>query len=82
MAFHVFQFLPYCGPMFVPTSMRGTGVAEKLANDMVNFLTDIHARGWVVVADSPHSAKLCEARGMDKVESPVYVMMNPGGVEV
>jgi hypothetical protein len=82
MAFHVFQFLPFCGPLFVPPSMRGTGVAEELANRMVDFLAESEARGWVVVADSPHAAKLCEDRGMTEIESPVYVMPNPGGVEV
>jgi len=82
LAFHVFQLVPYCGPLFVPPSMRGTGVAEELANRMVDFLAEINVRGWIVVADSPHASKLCEERGMDKVNSPVYVMVNPGGVEV
>jgi len=81
MAFHVFQMIPYCGPLFVPPSMRGTGVAEELADRMIQFLADIGARGWLVTAESPHAAKLCEDRGMDKVDAPVYVMMNPGGVE-
>lgn len=80
MAFHVFQFVPYCGPLFVPPSMRGTGVAEELADKMMEFLADIQIRGWIVTAESPFAAKLCEDRGMTKVEQPVYVMMNPGGV--
>lgn len=80
MAFHVFQLLPYCGPMFVPLSMRGTGVAEELADQMVNFLGSVEARGWIVVADSPHAAKLCRERGMKELQSPVYVMVDPGGV--
>jgi hypothetical protein len=82
MAFHVFQFVPFCGPLFVPPSMRGTDIAMELANRMVEFLAEINARGWLVVADSPHAAKLCEENHMTKVESSVYVMVNPGGVEV
>jgi hypothetical protein len=82
MAFHVFQLVPFCGPLFVPPSMRGTGVAEELADKMLGFLTDIQARGWLVTAESQHAAKLCEERGMERVQSPVYVMVNPGGVEV
>jgi len=82
LGFHVFQMVPYCGPLYVKPSVRGTGVAEELADKMLSFLIDVQARGWLVTAESTHAEKLCVARGMKRVESPVYVMMDPGGTEV
>lgn len=71
--FFVFQFLPYCGPMYVAPSERGTGLADDLADEMQSFLQEAHARGYVIIADNPVAAKMCEARDMTKIESPVYV---------
>jgi hypothetical protein len=82
LGFHVFQFLPYCGPLFIIPSRRATGIAEELSDKMVDFLAENNARGWVVVATSKHSENLCKSRGMSKIESPVYVMSDPGGVDI
>jgi hypothetical protein len=82
MAFFIFQWLPYCGPMFVPPSLRGTGVAKELATKMVEFLLESQARGWVATAESEHAAKLCEKFGMSLLETPVYVMPSPGGIKL
>ncbi len=71
--FFVLQLTPQAGPLWVAPSERSTGLADELADDMLEFLVDAHARGWLVVADSPHVPPLCEARGMRRVESPVYV---------
>jgi GNAT superfamily N-acetyltransferase len=76
--FHIFQFLPYAGPLFVRPSARGKGVAEKLADDMLEALAQAQARGFIVIADSPHSAKLCRDRGMNELKSPVFVMGGEG----
>jgi hypothetical protein len=72
-SFSVVQAMPYVGPLFVSSEHRGLGIAEELADRTMEFLRSIDARGWLVVADSPHVAKICEAREMDRVESPVYV---------
>lgn len=80
--FHVFQFVPFCGPLYVNRKFRGSGLAETLADQMQDFLVDHQARGWIATAESPHAEKLCEARGMERLPSPVYVMVNPGGVEI
>lgn len=79
--FHVFQLVPYCGPLFVVREARGSGLAETLADKMQEFLVESHARGWIAAAESPYAAKLCEARGMERLPAPMYVMVNPGGVE-
>lgn len=75
LGFGALQMMPHAEPLYVAPEARATGVAEALADDMLQFLTDMHARGWVVVADSPHAQKLCEERGMVKMNSPVYVMI-------
>jgi len=78
--FSVFQWLPYCGPLYVAPSHRGTGLAEQLSDDTIGFLEECNARGWIAVADSPFAKKLCEAHGMTRLESPVYTMGEPGGI--
>lgn len=80
--FHVFQMVGYCGPLFIAREERGSGLAEDLVDDMQNFLHDSHARGYIAVTESPFAAKLCEKRGMERLPYPIYVMANPGGVEV
>jgi hypothetical protein len=81
LGFHVFQMLPYCGPLYVRPSARGTGLAEDLADKMLDFLIEVKARGWLVTAESPHAEKLCIEHGMKRVDSPVYMMTFAGGVE-
>lgn len=70
--FHVFQLVPSAGPLWVKPSDRGSGVAEHLADEMLAFFAETCARGWMVVATNPSSAKLCETRGMHLIKSPVY----------
>lgn len=71
--FYCLQMMPHAEPMFVAPRARATGVADALADTMMDFLTEVHARGWFIIADSEHARKMCEARGMIRVESPVYV---------
>jgi hypothetical protein len=76
--FSVLQMLPFAGPLHVKRELRGSGLADKLATDTVNYLVECEARGWFVVADSPHVPRLCERLGMHKVESPVYITLSVG----
>lgn len=71
--FSVCQFMPYVGPLHVDKFHRGDGIAEALADKTMEFLKEVNARGWLVVADSPHVAKICADREMQKVDSPVYL---------
>jgi hypothetical protein len=71
--FFVMQLVPHTEPLWVRPSRRGSEVAETLANMMAEFMMSMQARGWMLVADNPIVAKMSEARGMTKVESPVYV---------
>lgn len=69
----VLQLFPHAEPLWVRPSMRGSGIAETLADKMMDFLREIKVRGFIVMADNPLAAKLCEEHGMVKVESPVYI---------
>jgi hypothetical protein len=71
--FIVLQLVPHSEPLYVAPSERGTDLAASLADQMVEFLLSVKARGWMVVADNPHAKKLCEDRGMTKVKSPVFI---------
>jgi Acetyltransferase (GNAT) family len=74
--FYIFQMIGHAEPLYVRPSMRGTEVADRLADDMEKWLLETDARGWVLMADSPITAKMAEKRGMVRVESPVYVKVN------
>ena len=71
--FSILQMVPHLEPLWVAPSQRASGLAESLADQMVDFMVSIQARGWMVVAESPFAARLCEREGMVKVEVPVYV---------
>ncbi len=64
--------IPHVEPLFVATQHRGTGLAEKLVEMMVDFLYKVEAPAAYIVADSSASARLAEAHGMELVTSPVY----------
>lgn len=72
--FYPLQLFPHAEPLWVASDYRGSGVAEQLAEDMRKFLQDAKCRGFMVVADSVHAQKMCESFGMERVQSPVYVM--------
>jgi len=71
--FIVLQLIPHTEPLWVAPSMRSSGIAETLADKMAEFMAEVHARGYMVVAEHPSAAKLCEERGMKRVDAPVYV---------
>lgn len=79
---NVFQMVPFAGPLFVVPSLRGTGLAEELADRMLEFLRGAGARTWIATAESPHAARLCESRGMKEIDMPLFAAGNPGGWEV
>jgi hypothetical protein len=73
LGFTTLQLVPHAEPLWVAPSQRATGLAEDLADKMLEFLIEVKVRGWMVVADSPFAEKICKERGMLRVESPVYV---------
>jgi hypothetical protein len=69
----VLQWIPHTEPLWVLPSRRGGEIANELADRMQQFLTNEKARGWMLQADNPIVEKMAEARGMIRVESPVYI---------
>lgn len=74
LGFSVLQLFPHAEPLWVAPSARGTGIAEKLTDDMFAFLQEVRVRGFLVVASSPFAQRLCEQHGMKPLEHPVYAM--------
>src|SRR5688572_5760510 len=72
--FHVLQLFPHAEPLWVARDQRGTGLAETLVDKMMEFLAEVQVRGFMVVADTPATVKLCERHGMKRVDSPVYIL--------
>lgn len=67
-----FNMIPHVEPLFIEPEYRGSGIAEQLAEGMVNWLYAVEAPAAYIVADSPASQRLAEAHGMERVTSPVY----------
>lgn len=73
LGFIVLQMVPHTEPLWVAPKERGTGLAEQLADRMVEYLTEMKVRGFMVMADSPFAAEMCEKHKMERVKSPVYI---------
>jgi GNAT superfamily N-acetyltransferase len=71
--FYVLQLFPHAEPLYVDPEYRGTGISDKLADLMHEYLKEARARGYMVIADNPLAAKMCEAHGMKRVTAPVYI---------
>jgi hypothetical protein len=72
-AFNVLQLVPYAGPLHLNRDWRGTGLAEEMNDEMVEYMVESQVRGWLVVAESKFIQDYCEKIGMARVASPVYV---------
>lgn len=74
LGFHVFQMMPYAGPLYVIPSARGTGIADTLVVKLLEFLAAAEVRGFIAIAQSKHAERVCVEIGMTPVEAPVYVL--------
>ena len=77
LGFIVLRWLPHTEPLWVRPSERGNVVAQGLADRMKAFLDESEAYGYMAVAEHPVAARMCEERGMTRVNFPVYVMGRP-----
>jgi hypothetical protein len=75
----VFQLYPLLGPLIkIDNSHRDSGeVSRTLAKGMEEFLSEVQARGYLAIADSPITERLCKRFSMTKVESPVFNFSRP-----
>ena len=72
------QLVPHVEPLLVDRAEWGTGLAEQLAQDMQEFMVESRFRGCMAICEHPAAAKMCEARGMVRVNYPVYVTLPEG----
>lgn len=68
----VVQLFPLVGPEYAPERERGNIEAMMAVHAEVrNYMAD--ARGFMIIADSPVTDKLCKREGLTPVTSPVYM---------
>jgi hypothetical protein len=69
------QLMPMLGPMLKidNTHRDGGDVSRELAERMDQYLKQEDARGFLTIAETALTERLCERHGMRKVEWPVYV---------
>jgi hypothetical protein len=71
-AFFGMSLLPVLGPMWVDSDHRDGAASHALAQKMAEFMMEAGARGAMMIADSPVSARMAERFDMKRVENPVY----------
>lgn len=74
------QLFPVLGPLVKHDNLhRDNGdVSRELTTKMHEYLDESKARGYLVIADSPITARLCDRHGMSKINSPVYMADGKG----
>lgn len=76
--FNVLQMVLRPEPLWVEKSYRGeeNGLAMDLATTMIDHLKQAGAVYWEVRAKNPYVERLCQATGMEKIQTPMFA----GGV--
>ena len=71
----VLQLHPVIGPLVrCDNEHRDAGqTTRKLIQLMEEYLIETKARGWLVVADSPLTERMCEQHRMKRIQSPVFL---------
>ena len=72
------QLFPFLGPMFVEQIACNGEVSKMLVDEMAKVMADMQARGVMVVCESPVTERMCKARGMKRIEFPVYISTEVG----
>lgn len=69
-----FQMYPILGPLLkILPEFRDNGeTSRELARRMQTFLEAVKARGFMAIADSPITERLCERFSMNRLSAPVY----------
>ena len=73
--FFALQLFPLLGPLMrSDNTVRDDGATSReLARMMVEYLTAEQARGWIAIAESPVTERLCVRYDMKRVEHPVFI---------
>jgi ribosomal protein S18 acetylase RimI-like enzyme len=73
--FLVLQLFPHMEPIYVDPEYRGNGISKQLVDDMYEFMNECQIRGFMCMAESPNSEKICQGLDMTKIEIPVYIKL-------
>lgn len=72
-----FQLFPIVGPLLRIEGKDGGQTTRILAESMKAFLEESGARGYLAIADSPFTERICKRLGMSPLESPVFSFVAP-----
>lgn len=68
------QLFPVLGPLMEHNASPDNGEATRqLVGFMEQYFLEAQARGWMVIADSPFTERLCKRYGMTEMQSPVFM---------
>jgi hypothetical protein len=68
------QLFPVLGPLLEHNRKPDSGEATReLVSFMETYFLEAQARGWMVIADSPITERLCKRYGMTEMKSPVFM---------
>lgn len=70
--FTILQMIAHCGPQYVNPINRGNGITEDMARAVIEKARDVGLKGFMVIADSPYTSKLCDEFGLEKINNPTY----------
>lgn len=71
--FMVIQLFPLLGPMLRIDEAKDSGATSRaLAQQMYDYLLTENARGFLAIAESPFTKRICERFGMEPLDYPVY----------
>jgi GNAT superfamily N-acetyltransferase len=70
--FIVLQLMVHTEPIYIDPAHRGSGIAEKLAEEAEKLLKEIDARAVVCIATGRAVEVLCEFMGMKRIEGTLY----------
>ena len=70
------QLYPTVGPLVRhDNTLRDNGeTSRELALRMKQFLEESNARGYLTIAESPATERICRRHGMRQVECPVFIV--------
>jgi len=81
LGFMVIQLIPMIGPTRISNSLlphSGGVVFKHMLGDVLDFMDEAEARGYVVICENPGIEKICKVLKMEKLEDPVYIAKRIG----
>jgi len=71
--FFGFSLLPHLGPLWMDAEHRDGVASREMAQRMAEFMVEVRARGALMIAESPATARLADRYGLERVTDPVFI---------